>query len=147
VAKRKKAYATREALLEGETRRTAQFVAEIKKVNKSLRGDIKTYKRQIAQLKRNTRESYANNRQLQTKLAEVQNRKKEASEALAGIDNELKIARAMYDEAKTIKAKNAAAAKRKLDEFNNKIAALEREKNELKKYEGELLAMETAISY
>jgi chromosome segregation ATPase len=147
VAKRKKAYATREALLEGETRRTAQFVAEIKKVNKSLRTDIAAYKRQIAQLKQNTRQSYASNRQLQTKLAEVQNREKEASKARASVDNELKIVQQMRDEAKTMKAKNAAIGKRQSSEFNSKIAALERERNELEKHQGELLAMGTAISY
>ena len=146
VAKRKNAYASQEALLDGETARTAEFVAEVSNTNKSLRQDVANYKREVDSLNEKISMGYASSNDLQAHLTKVQTRQKQASTALEGVNKELKVARAMYADAKTGKTRSATATK-KLAKFESGIAALEREKKELEKYERELLAIGSAISY
>jgi small-conductance mechanosensitive channel len=141
VARRKDQYATTEALLEGETRRTAKFVAEVRKVNQGLRTDIDRHQREIASLETQIRAGKNKRSQLQAQRAEAKKQGEDANQALEGVKNELKVAYKLYDE-----NKGQAKMKRKLKAYEIKIAALEREKGELEKYAGALLAMGTALS-
>jgi chromosome segregation ATPase len=147
VAAKKKQYATQEALLEGETKKTAEVVAQLRKVNNGLRSEIAVYKSEIAQLQEQRSKGQAKQSELQAQREKVLNRHQDANKALVAVNKELELAQELYSDAKEkVRADDVNTAKL-LKKYEQEIAALEREKSELENYSNELSAMGTAIAF
>jgi outer membrane lipoprotein SlyB len=161
VADRKNQYATNEALLEGETKKTAQLVDKTRQVNRGLRSDIATYKTEIASLKGRVRRGSAKQSDLQVQRQKAKKRSESAKKALEGVQKELKVAKTLYSEQekayrqkstrygkqKKQRDRRDVEAAKKLKAYDSQIAALEREKRTLEGFADELSAMAPASSY
>lgn len=141
VAKRKKAYATQEDLIENESKRTANLVDEVKQINQKLNSEIKSMQTQVALLATQEKQGKVQKAALEASKARVNQRYSETKQALEAVNKEIEIADSLYQDSKT-QNKNAS----KLKTWENRINALKQEKVALQKHTNQLEVVSQAIN-
>lgn len=142
VAKRKLLYVNKEALIKGETKRTAELITETKALNKQLQGDIKRYKKEISATRALIRKNKQEKQILVTQKAAIDDRYNKTKKALKGVENEIKVAESLYAETKHAKD----VKKQSLSGWKKKIAGLKAQKSRLERNTGQLQALSNSLA-
>lgn len=143
VAKRKQAYKDKEALIEGESQRTADTIAEVQKANTALEKDIKVQRQAIKQLQKQAAKDASKREELSARKQALQEQHKQAKKALKGVNNELETEQLLYKDAKQSASASDQAS---LAQWNKRIQALKAEKVALERNSGQLQALSDSIA-
>lgn len=143
IARRKKAYKSQEDMIEKESENVSNWVSELQKTNAQLRKDIAGYKKRIAEINKKMKEDSSRKAALKKEKASIEKKYKAAKQALEGVEKEIEVTQALYNDAKkSPEAKNAS----KLKAWEGKIASLKKEKVQLNQRTNDLQSVSSTIS-
>jgi len=143
VAKRKQAYANQEDLIAGETQRTLKTVQQLQSANADLQKDIAGYRRQIAKLNLDIKAGKDKKGELKAQKSKMDERYKQAKDALAGVEKEIETSEEMYQEAeKSADSKQSDGLKK----WEKRIEELKAQKVRLEKNTGQLQDVSSSIA-
>jgi hypothetical protein len=141
VAGRQRQYATREQMIEGETKHTEQLVAEVQGINAGLEREIAALNEEIRALRVKVARGTATRNERDRLRAKARSRLDSARKSLVMVQKERDAALAVLEGER----RKGGGDARRLAIWQAKVDQLAREYDTLKKYVGELAALDAVV--